>query len=904
MAAAAPDRKNRILSALGVCLAAAAGTLALLAVVYALRGVWPFGTDNVAYVDTAQFYVPGYYKLWDVLHGRASMAQSWYAGLSEGTSAGWKSLISPASLVFLLVSRDHVLEGLSLYLAAKLVIISLGASAALCLRFPAVPGRQKTLLSLLYTFCGFTLQYYTNFSWLGIAAAFPLLLYGLERLLRTGKWGAYAAAYCYVLYLGVYHAYMATLYILFFSLGYMLWLLPREERGDRALKLGLATAAALGLAACFWVTSSQGIATSSRFQSNVDSGLSAGMSTWDLTNIRHTALMLLGMSPAAALLLRERRRAGRNEKRFFAGLCGLFALPMVFTNIDTVWHFGQYNFFPMRYGYMLPATLLGCAGVLLDRSVSGRETASPPPPRARARLLPLLAGAGAAVILAAALPWLTKTYQAYGSVFLTALGRVGLLRWAGIAALAGAAFTVLYSLLLSSGRQGGRWIAAALVLVQIGVNACGFIAPEDNHTYTREYDPAYIETADQLYTYFSGQDLSPLSRCKNVDGSLSAGYAAIAGVSALSSVDSASSATRLGVYRELGYTVNYFRIMDVGGTVFSDMLLGVDRALSQLPVDEDLYVPGNTVAGIQIAASRYPGLTGLMYDQGALDGYFSLETIPERLNCLYRAFTGSEGTVAADLSPAALEVSGQGLRTYAFTCVPERDSFLYLAVNGTAVNITAGGEAVAVPSYLNLGNTVYPAPFNSNLLSLGLVRAGESFQIRFSSALDLTAENVAVTALDKQTLDSFSADAAGDREMTLSWDRTGLDLTVTAEREGQVLFLPITAGGWKCTVNGRPTAFDYPLATLSGVPLTQGKNTIRLWRPARWITPGRGLAITLVTLTLGAAALLLRRRLPPPPRWARQGALVLFFAVAAGALAFVYIVPTVLLIARGTVIWL
>ena len=300
MAAIAPGRKNRILSALTVCAASAASTLALLAVVYALRGVWPFGTDNVAYVDTAQFYVPGYYRTWDVLHGLASMQHTWYAGLAEGVSASWKTVLSPSNWVFLLVSRDHILEGLSLYLAAKLVIISLGAALAVSLRFPDMARLRRVLLVLAYTFSGFSLQYYANFSWMGTAAAFPLLLYALERLLRTGGYVPYIVCYVYFLYLGVYYAYMATLYILLFSLGYMLFLLPRDQRGDRAFRLGLATAAAFGIGASFFISNSSGMVTSSRFESNMDSGLMTGMTTWNIPNIRHTVLMLLGMSPAAA----------------------------------------------------------------------------------------------------------------------------------------------------------------------------------------------------------------------------------------------------------------------------------------------------------------------------------------------------------------------------------------------------------------------------------------------------------------------------------------------------------------------------------------------------------------------------------------------------------------------------
>ena len=908
MTLSTPDRKSTIRSALGVCAASCALTIGLLAAVYALRGIWPFGGDNVAYADTAQFYVPGYYQLWDVLHGRTAPALSWFSGLAENRGAAWQTLLSPSSLVFLLVARDHVLEGLSLYLGAKLLFIAMTASLTLSFRFPRVSGLWRTALTLLYTFCGFVLQYYSNFSWLTVAAAFPVLLFGLERLLREGRWVWYVLAYGYLLYCSVYYAYMATIYVLLFAFGYILLLLPRERRGDRALRLGAATALALGLSAYFWLSSSSGIAGSSRFQSNMDSGLLSGMSTWNIPNIRHTILMLLGMSPVFALLaqaLSDRtltapaeQDARRQTALFFAYMLGMLTIPMVFTNIDTAWHFGQYNFFPMRYGYMLPATLIAGAALALDERSCFPAADIPPAGRRLVLLLPV-----PVVLLAVLLPRLTAIYQEYGAVFLTAMGQKKELIWAGMYLLAGLAFTALYFILLRRFPRAAAGTALALVLLQTGVNAYGLVAPSDDHTYTREYDPAYIEAADALYDYFSGQDISPLSRTKNVDSSLNAGYPAIAGVSALSSVASGNSATRLGVFRELGYTVNYFRLTDVGGTVFTDMLLGVDRVLSVLPLDEDLYLPGDTVAGVQVGRSRYPGVIGLMYDEGALDDYFDLETLPDRLNALYRAFTGSEGTIAYAVVPDAMTREGDRTGTYTLTCTLERPAFLYASFDGSVRNITAGGKSVAVPTYLNLQNGAYPAAFNSNLLSLGLFGPGP-VEIQFTSPLELDGEDIALTALDKRALDGFADDASLDGDMTVqTWD-TGLSVTVTADRAGRLLFLPLCALPWEATVNGREVQLRYPLATAMAVPLEEGENTVVLTRTPERLTAGRGLYVSCACLVLGVLGLCFRRRLSAPvPRPLGRIALWLFYGAAAVCFCFVYIAPTALLLIRGTVVW-
>ena len=761
-------------------------TALVLAVVYALRGIWPFGADNAAYMDAAQFYVPGYYSLWDSLHG----------DLSGGV---WKQLLYPYNWPFFFCARDHVLEAMSLYIGVKMLLIALAAAVALCWRFPRVSGVYRTVFALLYTFSGFVLQYYSNATWLAAVTVFPLLLLGLERLLREGKCGLYLACYAWFLYTSIYHTFMVTIYVVLFALGYVLLVLPKADRGGRVLRLGVSTALAAGLCSRQWLRTSAVLAGGARFQENLDSGILTGMTTWDLTNTRHTFLMLLGMSLTAALVLptlRRQRTARTGERgravRFFGYLLGLLALPMVFTNIDTAWHFGQYNFFPMRYGYMLPATLLAVGGLCLEDA-----SAQKAPTFGRLGKWPLAVGiCGIAAVLPVIEAPIVRTLRAYGACFLNVLGPAGYFKWFALYVLAGVLFTVLYLLLRALPQKWSAWAVAAVVLVQIGANTWGNMAPDDDHTYTHEYDPAYIDTAEQLHDYFADHPQGLLERVKNVDNCLNAGYPAIAGVDALSSVNSNNSAGTLAAFEDLGYTTNYFRILGAGGTVFSDMLLNVRQVLAATALDGDLYEAGDTVDGVQIGACRYPGVLGLMYEADALDGYFDLDNIPDRLNALYGAFTGSETPLAADLAPAA-DVSGEGMRTYTLTGELDGPAFVYLAVDGMAMHITAGDRAVAVPSYGNLNNTVYPAPFNGNLLCLGLFQAGP-VDISFTSAMDLTAEDITLFALDKAALDGFADHADRDGDMTVTRTDTGYRLTLTAHGSNKRLFLPILgADGWQ-----------------------------------------------------------------------------------------------------------
>ncbi len=905
--------KNRILSSLWVCLAAGGLTLLILGVVYALRGIWPFGGENIAYVDTAQFYLPDYYKVWDALHG-ADRNINWFSGLIEGSNAGLTTLLKPANWVFLLVPRDHILEGLSLYLAAKMFLIALIASLVVSIRFRGLPFVWKILLPLAYTFSGFVLQYYSNFAWLGITAVFPLMLWFLERLWRDGKYLPYAILYAYYLYSSVYYTYMVTVYILLFSLGYCLFVCPKEQRGDRILRLGLSTAAAYGVTARYWLSGSSSLVGTSRFQSNLDSGLITGFTTWNIPNTRHTVLMLLGMAVVFALLLRALRRqrlAGEEEKhvrakgiRFFLFLLGALAIPMVFTNIDTAWHFGQYNFFPMRYGYVIPATLLAAAGLCLEDEQHTPERLS----RKAGIWLAAADGAVMAILLALLVPKLWPVFQEYGACFLTNLGREGYWKYFALLVLCGLLFTGLYLALFHlKNRRLSAILVAAVLLLQLGSNAYGLLGPDDSHVYTNEYDPSYVETSDSLYAYLSHEDISPLSRFKNVDNSLSPSYAAIAGTGSIASINSSNSSLRLGVFQELGYTINYCRIVDTGGTVFSDMLFGVQNILSAEELDETLYTDtGVSVDGIRIGAANYPGYIGLTYADGSLDDYLDLLTLTDRLNSLYQAFTGTEGILA--IQPEyALASQGEGVSLHTITVTLEEESFLYLAADGLLMNITAGGKAVTVPTYQNTKNTVYPAAFNSELLYLGCFGPGDT-TVTFMSASPITEESLTLTALNKGKVASFYEDAAYDPDTVVETDENSIFLSLTTEHPGQSLFLPVSySSRWICTVNGETVSPQRVMGVLMSVPLQAGENEIELTRGPLPSSFSRNDAISLACLVLCLVWLILSRLCAPVrtlrfPAGACTAVTVLFYLVCGAIIAFIYIAPTVFLVTRGTIV--
>lgn len=108
--------------------------VALLSVVFAIRGVFPFGEGSIAYFDLADQFIPQYYHLHDVLHGKSALFFSWNTalGINMAGVAGRSAFLSPVNLLFfLLVPRDAILPAMSFFLMLKMALIALAAFALL-----------------------------------------------------------------------------------------------------------------------------------------------------------------------------------------------------------------------------------------------------------------------------------------------------------------------------------------------------------------------------------------------------------------------------------------------------------------------------------------------------------------------------------------------------------------------------------------------------------------------------------------------------------------------------------------------------------------------------------------------------------------------------------------------------
>ena len=99
----------------------------LFLILCAIKRIFPFGSNTIDTVDFGSQWVPGYYHVWDFLHGKGSLLFDWKVagGNNFAGAASQFSLISPFNLLLLLVKRDQIQRFMTFFILIKLVVMGL-----------------------------------------------------------------------------------------------------------------------------------------------------------------------------------------------------------------------------------------------------------------------------------------------------------------------------------------------------------------------------------------------------------------------------------------------------------------------------------------------------------------------------------------------------------------------------------------------------------------------------------------------------------------------------------------------------------------------------------------------------------------------------------------------------------
>lgn len=354
-------------------------TALIVMLIYRKYGLYPFGGGSVSWCDMNQQSIPLLMDLKDILDGKESIFFNMKnAGGMNFYGVFFFFLSSPINLLVKFVDKQDMILFVNILVVLKLALSALTANIYFRRCHSKLHIGECAILSVVYALCGFGLMFYQNQMWLDVMYIFPLLVIALEILMLKENNLPYIAALSAIIFCNYYLSFMVALFIILFAGIYVFYGIS----GKRAcIKLISGTLFSLLITAFVWLPSFIQVRSSGRTIPIKDS---IG-NTHFLANYDTSILLILcsglvfAVVGANMLLNKSQSRDAKLSLLMFVAML----LPVFLEPINLAWHTGNYQSFPVRYGFITIFCGLRCCAVYWCED-AGRKK---PVPATTARLV-------------------------------------------------------------------------------------------------------------------------------------------------------------------------------------------------------------------------------------------------------------------------------------------------------------------------------------------------------------------------------------------------------------------------------------------------------------------------------------------------------------------------------------
>ncbi|MBQ3151098.1 MAG: YfhO family protein [Clostridia bacterium] len=846
--------------------------------VYLKNGIFPFGTESIVYDDMGQCNVPIYYYLHDVLHGKGSLLFNFKTAFGVFICGAYESGLSIVNLLFFLICpRDYILESISFFLLIKLMTASFFSVILFDKIFTKMPKYWRICFSVLYAFNPYLLQYYSNISWVEVVMVFPLVILGLYTLFNERKCLLYILSLAYCLIVQLYISYMIVLFLFLSGGVYVVMMMKKEERKSAVFRFGMSSILALLLSAFSALPTFFYMTDSSRYE-NTKSYFQAIMSEASNPVTKLGMMIILTALPIAlVVLLMFKIHKDPRRIAFFGIILAIFVIPVLFENINLLWHMGSYANFSMRYAFMFHLMLLITAGFFIENYGDTLYRSK----KLSFAITTVISG----LLILVSVANMLSFYENSGK------GVISKKNFPLIICVFLIMVTV-YALILKFGFKKVSYVAVTLL---VAFESCFYLNRGLTTGSARafEYSLDFIEECETINNTLTECD-DNLARIKNIDGTLNSNYPLITGHPSLSNFTHTIPSSIKKTMQKMGYSTVYTRILDTGGTLFSDALLGYKYTLSLDTLNNGAYTFERKVGNYNLYKNEYTLPFGTVCSKDIVDKAIFGKLAFNTTNNIWKSVSGSDDDIVA--FPDVQETVLDREVLYDFTVDGTKE--LYIVCTGSTkrktLQIYLNGEKISVPSLGEEENTRYNTRFNNSFLHLGTFTDTDvNIRVELLTSNITTKKLKTYIALFDTALLSDYCEEARDTVRTEADDRS-LKATATAKDDDSYLFLPVTYDeGWKCKVNGKAVDVETAVGTFVAVPLEKGENTVELsFIPKGFVL---GIMISSVTVVLTALFILFEKKKMTAKTTNRALSVLTYAYITAvcGAYAVLYIVPMV-----------
>lgn len=177
------------------------------------NSVFPFGDHGVLIIDSLHQYLPFFTEFHEKLVNADSLLYSFGGGLGYNF---WATiayyLASPLNFLVSLFPKEHMMDVMALF-----IVLKIGACGLTMTWYFAQKDRGRSYypiaFGVMFALSSFIIGYYFNLMWLDSIAMLPLVMMGIERIVKDeGKKGLYCVSLFYALYCNYYIGFMLCLF--------------------------------------------------------------------------------------------------------------------------------------------------------------------------------------------------------------------------------------------------------------------------------------------------------------------------------------------------------------------------------------------------------------------------------------------------------------------------------------------------------------------------------------------------------------------------------------------------------------------------------------------------------------------------------------------------------------------
>ena len=833
-------------------------TCAVIVFIYVFKGIWPFGANRIDYFDNMQQVAPLYAHLWDWMHGKASLWFDWYTGFGTNVSMSISafSMLSPFNLLLYLFPRTLILESISILTLVKMIFMAVAMYAYINKKYNRLSYNMKVVFSLMYTFCGYTVLYGSCFTpWMDIVALFPLLMLAYENMMQTGKKLFYIIMVAIIFIINYYLGAMSLVYIFLISGAYVLLMSKKEKIKEHAWNLGIGTVAGLGLSCFVLVPVMMQLSGSQRGGSGqgivsqyigwiksaiISDGQMAAFQRW---------MMLYGMAFAAAVIIMglKKFKEEKNTIRYMISLLLISLLPIVVEGINLMWHFGSYNGYTLRNGYIVAFTLITVAAYFAQRMFE--EVTADKKQLVKQLVIFVVAAAVYAVIynIIPSNDIILAAFILFIAIFIAAF--------------------IFYNKKLKKDGIGFDFnTIIAIVAIEVFIGAYSLIGPPKFYEYEPYQYGDYVQAANEVKDSLDIEE-SVTERIVNPDISLNANYPLILRRSAMSSFTAALQSDTQSYSKKFGYSKYFLWLLDSGGTVFTNSLFHVTQAVNVNELDSQMYTAVRSDGDYTLYDANYKLPFAMSVNKNITRQDFS-GNWEDLHNIFYKELTNDTQDIVNGMSYTKKESSV--IREYNVRADGKQAVYINIVdVNNrntdanaswliSSMHIYVNGEAVLVPTLGDVKNTAYFTDYNNNLVYLGTFE-NENFTIRveYDDPWYLKVSEVSFAGLDMDKMQSL-VDKHADDYCETSYTSDSLTVKLNGSGVNNMALIPVVySDNWNVKVNGKKVKAKSVCGLFTGVDIHAGENVIEMTFEPKG--KKAGMLISLATLIMMIASALIMK---------------------------------------------